>query len=228
MASSSTERNFARIKTIQSWQSDFPRLIGENSSEMRCAQCCKWKDKLTGVKNYSDAFIKGSFNYHWSSIADHSKSAQHMKSCDLKEKEICEKEGRKYKKKFVNVILSDSPIVWGLKKMSEAETNRMRVLFEVSYLNAKKGLPYSNFSDWLEWAELQGVKLPVPYKNRTHCTEFIKYIDQVLFDKNVRNKLERINFIAIFYRHILWWEHRLSHKGKGMYLCFASLTLLNQ
>ena len=39
-----------------------------------------------------------------------------MKSCDLKEKEICEKEicekeGRKYKKKFVNVILSDSPIV---------------------------------------------------------------------------------------------------------------------
>ena len=87
--------------------------------------------------------------------------------------------------------------------MSEAETNRMRVLFEVSYLNAKKGLPYSNFSDWLEWAELQGVKLPVPYKNRTQCTEFIKYINQVLFDKNVRNKLERINLITIFYHHIL-------------------------
>ena len=68
----------------------------------------------------------------------------------------------------------------------------------MSYLNAKKGLPYSNFSDWLEWAELQGVKLLLPYKNRTQCTEFIKYIDQVLFDKNVRNKLERINLIAIF------------------------------
>ena len=48
----------------------------------------------------------------------------------------------------------------------------MRVLFEVSYLNSKKGLPYSNFSDWLEWAELQGVKLPVPYKNRTQCTVY--------------------------------------------------------
>ena len=77
---------------------------------MRCAQCCKWKYKFTGVKSYSDAFIKGSFNYHWSSIADHSKSAQHIKSY--------ENIGRKYKKKFVNVILSDSPIVWGLKKMS--------------------------------------------------------------------------------------------------------------
>ena len=63
MASSSTERNFPRIKTIQSWKSDFPWLIVENSSGMRCAQCCKWKDKLIGVKNYSPAFIKGSFNY---------------------------------------------------------------------------------------------------------------------------------------------------------------------
>ena len=63
----------------------------------------------------------------------------------------------------------------------------MQVLSELSYLNAKKGSPYSYFSNWLEWAELQDVKLSLPYKNRTQCT-----------DKNVRNKLERINFIAIF------------------------------
>ena len=63
MASSSMERNFPRIKTIQSWKLDIPWLIVENSSGMRCIQCCKWKDKLIGVKNYSDAFIKGSFNY---------------------------------------------------------------------------------------------------------------------------------------------------------------------
>ena len=49
------------------------------------------------MKNHSDAFIKGSFNYRRSSIADHSKSAQHLKRCDLEEKESCEKEGRKYK-----------------------------------------------------------------------------------------------------------------------------------
>ena len=89
-------------------------------------------------------------------------------------------------------------MVRGLKKMSEAERNGMRVLFEASYLDAKKRRPFSDFSDWLEWAELQGVKLSVPYKNRTQCREFIKYIDQVLCDKNVRNKLERINFIAVF------------------------------
>ena len=74
----------------------------------------------------------------------------------------------------------------------------MQVLFEASYLIAKKGWPYSDFSSWLEWAELQGTTLSVPYKNQTQCTEFIKCTDQVSFDKNVRNKLERINFIAIF------------------------------
>ena len=45
------------------------------------------------MKNYSDAFIKSSFNYRQSSIADHSKSAQHLKSCELEEKRSCEKEG---------------------------------------------------------------------------------------------------------------------------------------
>ena len=82
--------------------------------------------------------------------------------------------------------------------MSETERNGMRVLFEASYLNAKKGRPYSDFSDWLEWAELLGVKLSLPYKNRTQSIEFIKYIDQALFDKDMRNKPERVNFIAAF------------------------------
>ena len=51
--------------------------------------------------------------------------------------------------------------------------------------------------NWSEWAELQGVNLSIPYKNRTQWTQFIKCIDQVLFNKNVRIKLERTNFIAI-------------------------------
>ena len=47
-------------------------FIVENSSEMRCTQFCKGKIKFIGLKNYSDAFIKGSFNYRQSSIVDHS------------------------------------------------------------------------------------------------------------------------------------------------------------
>ena len=119
---------------------------------MSCKLCYKW---LLGVKNYSDAFIKGSSNYCRLNISD-------------------KKEGQKYQKKVVNVIPIDAPIVKGLKKMSETERNKMQVLLEVSYLNAKKGQPCSDFSNWLEWAELQGVKVSVPHKNRTQCTKFIK------------------------------------------------------
>ena len=51
--------------------------------------------------------------------------------------------------------------------MSETERNGMQmgVLFEVSYHNAKKARPFLDFSNWPEWAELQGVKLSIPYKN---------------------------------------------------------------
>ena len=42
-----------------------------------------------------------------------------------KKKQSSEKEGQKYQKKVVNVIPIDSPIVKGLKKMSETERNGM-------------------------------------------------------------------------------------------------------
>ena len=52
MASSSeSQRTFPKIKTIQSWKTDFPWL-NVGSTGMSCKLCCKWKDKLLGVKNY--------------------------------------------------------------------------------------------------------------------------------------------------------------------------------
>ena len=82
--------------------------------------------------------------------------------------------------------------------MSDYERTGMKVLFVAAYLNAKKGRPLSDFEDWIEWAEMQGLKLTVPYKNRTQCTEFVKYINNVLFDEHVRKKLLNVNFIATF------------------------------
>ena len=82
--------------------------------------------------------------------------------------------------------------------MSDYERTGMQVLFEAAYLNVKKGRPLSDFEDWIEWAEMQGLKLTIPYKNRTQCTEFVKYINNVLFDEHVRKKLLNVNFIVVF------------------------------
>ena len=53
----------------------------------KCNVCKKWKEKIISVKNFSDTFIKGSKNYRKSTIADHAKTAQHLKSLELEEKE---------------------------------------------------------------------------------------------------------------------------------------------
>ena len=150
------------------------------------------------MKNFSGTFIKGSTNYRKSTTADHAKTAQHLKSLELEEKETCVSEGRKYQKHITLTAPADSPICRAINKMSESERTGMKMLFEAAYLNARKGRPYSDFEDWIEWARLQGIKLTVPYQNRTQCTEFIKYISEALFDENIRKKLERANFIAVF------------------------------
>ena len=107
-------------------------------------------------------------------------------------------EGRKYQKHITLTAPADSPICCGINKMLESEKMGMKMLFEAAYVNTKKGRSYSDFKDWIEWAKLQGIKLTVPYQNRMQCTEFIKYISKALFDENIRKKLERANFIAVF------------------------------
>ena len=64
------------------------------------------------------------------------------------------------------------------------------MLSEAAYLNAKKGRPYSDFKDWIEWVKPQGIKLTVPHQNCTQHTEFIKYISEALFNENIHKKLE--------------------------------------
>ena len=193
-----SDRNAPKIKTLQSWKSEFNWLTFGINIGLQCNVCKKWKEKIISVKNFSDTFIKDSTNYWKSTIADHAKTAQHLKSLEFEEKETCVSESRKYKTHITLIAPVDSPICCGINKMLESERTRMKMLFEAAYLNAKKGRPYSDFKDWIEWAKLQGIKLTVPYQNHMQCTEFIKYISEVLFDENIHKKLEWANFIADF------------------------------
>ena len=193
-----SDRNAPKIKTLQSWKSEFNWLMFDVNIGLQCNVCKKWTEKIISVKNFSDTFIKGSTNYRKSTTADHAKTAQHLKSLELEEKETCVSEGRKYQKHVTLTAPADSPICRGINKMSESERTGMKMLFEAAYLNGKKGKPYSDFEDWIELAKFQGIKLTVPYQNRTQCTEFIKYISEALFDENIGKKLERVNFIAVF------------------------------
>ena len=56
-----------------------------------------------------------------------------------------------------------------------------------------------DFTDWVEWAELNGIKFDVTaYKNRTQPTEFVNFISKSLLEEDVKSKLKIANFIAVF------------------------------
>ena len=65
--------------------------------------------------------------------------------------------------------------------------------------NAYKVRPFVDFTDWVKWAELNGIKFNVTaYKNHTQCTEFVNFISKTLFEEDVKRKLKNANFIAVF------------------------------
>ena len=84
--------------------------------------------------------------------------------------------------------------------MLDTEREELCKLFQIAYLNACKARLFVDFTDWVEWAELDGIKFNVTaYKNRTQCTEFVNFISKTLFEQDVKSKLKNANFIAVFY-----------------------------
>ena len=83
--------------------------------------------------------------------------------------------------------------------MSDTEREGLCKLFQIAYLNAYKARPFVDFTDWVEWAELNGIKFNVTaYKNRTQCTKFVNFISKTLFEEDVKSKLKNRNFFAVF------------------------------
>ena len=83
--------------------------------------------------------------------------------------------------------------------MSDTEREGPCKLFQIAYLNAYKVRPFVDFTDWVEWAELNGIKFNVTaYKNCTQCTKFVNFISKTLFEEDVKSKLKNTNFITVF------------------------------
>ena len=108
---------------------------------------------------------------------------------------------------FVNVVLNFHFFIRSLhqlhlrslKKMSNTKKEVLCKLFQMTYLNAFKARAYTDFVDWIEWAELNGINFHVLYRNHIQCTEFVKYnSDTPFISKDIRSKLEKVNFVSVF------------------------------
>ena len=83
--------------------------------------------------------------------------------------------------------------------MSDIDREELCKLFEIAYLSAYKARPFVDFTNWVEWSELNGIKFNVTaYKNHTQSTEFVNFISKTIFEEDVKSKLKNANFIAVF------------------------------
>ena len=72
--------------------------------------------------------------------------------------------------------------------MSDTEREGSCKLFQIAYLTAYKARPFVDFTDWVEWAELNGIKFNVTaYKNRTQFTKSVNFISKTLFEEDVKS-----------------------------------------
>ena len=104
--------------------------------------------------------------------------------------------------KLIRIIPENVPIAKSLNNMGNLTPEQfksMEKLFHVSYLIGIKGRPYSDFTDLLELEKLHDVKFMPSgkYENESACRTFLRHCSQAIFDKDVKSKLSRANFISV-------------------------------
>ena len=83
--------------------------------------------------------------------------------------------------------------------MSTSERENLEKRFGIAYFLAKKGWPYSEFSELISLQKIHGVKFSVGYNNSKVCAEFISFISKSIFEESIKSKIIWSNFITVWY-----------------------------
>ena len=180
------------------WQHKWDWMVFENNL-MLCKVCKKYEERLKTMPGYSSKFVKGSQNFKTIALSDHQSSKTHKEAVVIKLHNEATQRGEQYRPPNVKLSApANAPIAQGLKLMRETESKGLQKLFEVAFFIAKKDRLLSDFEDLIELEKIHGVSFHGSgYENRNACRDFIMSITQYLFNKDVKEKVERANFIAI-------------------------------
>ena len=195
----STSRTLPKLATQKSWKTANPHLAFDRE-KMWCTICTKFEDKLKSCKNFNVTFIEGSQNFRLSAVKQHASSEMHDKALRLNDQEEAEKAGERY----VTNLNPSGPTAIGeslkkANKLQEQDREYLEKLFEVSYYIAVKGRPYSDFEDLVKLEKLHGVNFSPSdaYEHRNACKTFIEFSSKCIFEKTVKDKLLRSNFVSV-------------------------------
>ena len=189
-----------KASTLSKWKTDFDWLVITDRNTIICKTCASQGEKLI-LKNpcRSLEFISGATNFKRSALFEHGKSRCHLDAIEEAKHEQAEKSGETLPPKQVKLdIPKNSIIAVGIRKMSENERAGLKKLFDIAHYIAVKGRPFTDFEDLIELEKSHGVKFDTSsYENESACREFIKSIATYLFDIDIREKLLKVDFIAI-------------------------------
>ena len=187
-----------KLTTFQNWKKSNKYLQIDSARKiLTCDICIKWKARLSGT----NAFISGSSNFKSSAVSEHVQSKLHKQVLRFEEDEEAAAENRKA---CVHrpPAPSDAPIVQGIAnigRLTPDERSAMQNLFDIAYLLAYKGRPYSDFTDLVDIEKLHGVKF-MPgnvYKNDMGCKLFVHFTAKALYKREVKEKVKRANFVTV-------------------------------
>ena len=133
-----------------------------------CQACRTHERSITGMKNFSRAWIIGTTNQKTSNVIDHATSEQHRSAMSHMLAEAA--------KASSLPITSYSPIARSLLVMDDTTRDRMRKKFDICYVIAKEGMPFRKYPILHALEERHGVDLGFAYKTNEAAKTFTHYI----------------------------------------------------
>ena len=186
--------------TLEKWKKTHNWLVITENKTICCKVCVSQKEKIIlKLPSLNMGFINGSTNFKLSALKEHAESAGHKTGLAEAMHEEAILQGKSLPiKHVVQEVPENCAIASGLQKMGEKERSGLKKLFDIAHFIALKGRPFTDFKDHIELEKLHEVKFDTgAYENETACREFINGIASYLFEEDIRQKLDRVNFIAI-------------------------------
>ena len=165
-----TPRRQISLVTFNKWKVQFDRdydslswLRCETSDNMVvenlwCHACRKYESTITGLKNFSNAWIKGSTNQKTSNVVEHAKSEQHATA-------MARMQADNAKVSKVPIVCY-APIVKCFSKIDAITQERLKKKFDVCYLLAKENMAFVKYPAILELEERHGVDVGFAYRTK--------------------------------------------------------------
>ena len=137
-------------------------------TSLKCRLCSKYRDSITGRRNFSEKWINGADSVRTTNVRDHAKSDQHMHAMNLHRRELVRAKGLG--------PASYSPIAQALCTLTDDERKKLRCKSDIACFVAKEQLSLTKYPRLCELEARHGVELGGAYLNYNAGKEFTHFI----------------------------------------------------